>query len=275
MAHSDSAYVFVGGLPYDLTEGDVITIFSQYGEVVNIHLPKPRAEPARDGRQPREVRAPSGHNRGFGFLMYEDQRSTVLAVDNLNGTKVLGRTLRVDHVANFQQERIRDADGNLVEAKEQMLNCAPPEIVLDEEPGEDADLEDPMAAYLADKARKKRRVGHESERRSGRRSEGEHSERSRRSREHDSERERSERHHSRHSDRHSERHSDRHSHRHSDRHSHRHSDHHSHRHSDRHSHRYTERHSDRPSRDAEHEPAPDRARSATPTMDRNAPIGTP
>ena len=27
---SDSAYVFVGGLPYDLTEGDVITIFSQY-----------------------------------------------------------------------------------------------------------------------------------------------------------------------------------------------------------------------------------------------------
>jgi RNA-binding motif X-linked protein 2 len=25
----DSAYVFVGGLPYNLTEGDVITIFSQ------------------------------------------------------------------------------------------------------------------------------------------------------------------------------------------------------------------------------------------------------
>lgn len=27
--YSDSAYIFVGGLPYDLTEGDVITIFSQ------------------------------------------------------------------------------------------------------------------------------------------------------------------------------------------------------------------------------------------------------
>jgi len=26
----DSAYVFVGGLAYELTEGDVITIFSQY-----------------------------------------------------------------------------------------------------------------------------------------------------------------------------------------------------------------------------------------------------
>lgn len=26
----DSAYIFVGGLNYDLTEGDVITIFSQW-----------------------------------------------------------------------------------------------------------------------------------------------------------------------------------------------------------------------------------------------------
>lgn len=26
----DSAYIFVGGLAYELTEGDVITIFSQY-----------------------------------------------------------------------------------------------------------------------------------------------------------------------------------------------------------------------------------------------------
>lgn len=35
--------------------------------------------------------------RGFAFLMYEDQRSTVLAVDNLSGASVVGRTLRVDH----------------------------------------------------------------------------------------------------------------------------------------------------------------------------------
>lgn len=27
--YKDSAYVFVGGIPFDLTEGDVITIFSQ------------------------------------------------------------------------------------------------------------------------------------------------------------------------------------------------------------------------------------------------------
>jgi RNA-binding motif protein, X-linked 2 len=31
---------------------------------------------------------------GYGFVIYEDQRSTVLAVDNLNGIKLVGRTLR-------------------------------------------------------------------------------------------------------------------------------------------------------------------------------------
>ncbi|KAJ8917415.1 hypothetical protein NQ315_005461 [Exocentrus adspersus] len=36
--YKDSAWIFVGGLPYDLSEGDIICIFSQYGEIVNIHL---------------------------------------------------------------------------------------------------------------------------------------------------------------------------------------------------------------------------------------------
>lgn len=37
----------------------------------------------------------TGKAKGFAFVMYEDQRSTVLAVDNMNGVQVLGRTLRV------------------------------------------------------------------------------------------------------------------------------------------------------------------------------------
>lgn len=28
--YKDSAYIFVGGLPYDLTEGDLLAVFSQY-----------------------------------------------------------------------------------------------------------------------------------------------------------------------------------------------------------------------------------------------------
>lgn len=71
--YKDSAWIFVGGLPYDLTEGDIICVFSQYGEIVNINLVRDKA---------------SGKQKGFCFICYEDQRSTVLAVDNLNGIKV-------------------------------------------------------------------------------------------------------------------------------------------------------------------------------------------
>lgn len=85
--YKDSAWIFLGGLPYELTEGDIICVFSQYGEIVNINL-------VRDKK--------TGKSKGFCFLCYEDQRSTVLAVDNFNGIKIKGRTIRVDHVSNYR-----------------------------------------------------------------------------------------------------------------------------------------------------------------------------
>ncbi|KAF9450933.1 hypothetical protein P691DRAFT_652046, partial [Macrolepiota fuliginosa MF-IS2] len=108
--YKDSAYIFIGGLHYDLTEGDVITIFSQYGEVMDVNLPRDKE---------------TGKTKGFGFLMYEDQRSTVLAVDNLNGAKVLDRTMRVDHVRNYKQPKIQNEDGEWVDAEEQTLSAKP------------------------------------------------------------------------------------------------------------------------------------------------------
>ncbi|PKS09564.1 hypothetical protein jhhlp_004181, partial [Lomentospora prolificans] len=80
--YRDTAFVYFGGLPSELSEGDIIIIFSQYGEPVFIKL-------ARDKE--------TGKSRGFGWLKYEDQRSTDLAVDNLGGATVLGRMLHVDH----------------------------------------------------------------------------------------------------------------------------------------------------------------------------------
>ena len=80
----------MGGLPFELTEGDVLTVMSQYGEVVDVHL-------VRD----KETKK----SRGFAFLAYEDQRSTVLAVDNLNGATVAGRTVRVEHVYDYRKKR--------------------------------------------------------------------------------------------------------------------------------------------------------------------------
>lgn len=85
-----SVYVYAGGLPFELTEGDILAVFSQYGEIVDIHL-------VRDKK--------TGKSRGFAFLAYEDQRSTVLAVDNLSGARVTGRTIRVEHVDNYRKKR--------------------------------------------------------------------------------------------------------------------------------------------------------------------------
>ncbi|PHH67296.1 hypothetical protein CDD81_1 [Ophiocordyceps australis] len=80
--YRDTAFVYFGGLPYDLSEGDVITIFSQFGEPVFLKL-------VRD--------AETGKSKGFGWLKYEDQRSTDLAVDNLGGAHIGGRLISVDH----------------------------------------------------------------------------------------------------------------------------------------------------------------------------------
>ena len=71
----------------------------------------------------------TGKPKGFAFLMYEDQRSTVLAVDNLNGAQVLEKTLRVDHVKNYKQPKAKGEDGEWVEAEEQSLN-AKPQLIL-------------------------------------------------------------------------------------------------------------------------------------------------
>ncbi|KAL3308883.1 RNA-binding motif protein, X-linked 2, partial [Cichlidogyrus casuarinus] len=83
----DSAWIYVGGLDYDLTEGDIICVFSQYGEIVNINLVRDRK---------------TGKSKGFCFICYEDQRSTILATDNLNGIKLVGRIIRVDHVEKYK-----------------------------------------------------------------------------------------------------------------------------------------------------------------------------
>ena len=47
----------------------------------------------------------AGTPRGFAFVAYEDQRSTTLAVDNLSGARVTGRTIRVEHVDNYKRKK--------------------------------------------------------------------------------------------------------------------------------------------------------------------------
>lgn len=111
--YKDSAWIFIGGLNYDLTEGDVLAVFSQYGEIVNVNL-------VRDKQ--------TGKSKGFAFLCYEDQRSTILAVDNLNGIRLVGRVIRVDHVEQYRVPKLDDADEETRKLVEE--GCAPKSIVI-------------------------------------------------------------------------------------------------------------------------------------------------
>jgi len=54
--YKDSAYVYVGGLSDGLSEGDVIVICSQFGEVVDINMPRDKK---------------TGKTKGFAFICYE------------------------------------------------------------------------------------------------------------------------------------------------------------------------------------------------------------
>ncbi|KAL6309785.1 hypothetical protein BKA93DRAFT_821503 [Sparassis latifolia] len=164
--YKDSAYIFVGGLHSDLTEGDVIAIFSQYGEVMDVNLPRDKD---------------TGKTKGFGFLMYEDQRSTVLAVDNLNGATVLERTLRVDHVKNYRQPKVKGEDGEMVEREEQSLN-ARPEAIMDDDAASESpessqppiDPEDPMYEYLVAKRKEEKALKKAEKSKSKSKSKGKH-----------------------------------------------------------------------------------------------------
>lgn len=91
----DSAYVYVGGLHNGMTEGDVVIVFSQFGEIVDVNLIRDKA---------------TGKSKGFAFIGFEDQRSTILAVDNMNGHQMLDRTLRVDHVQKYKAPKKLDEE---------------------------------------------------------------------------------------------------------------------------------------------------------------------
>ena len=85
--YRDSAWCYLGGLSTEFSEGDVICLMSQWGEVEDVNLVRDKS---------------TNKPLGYCFVKYEDQRSTILAVDNFNGITLLKRKLRCDHVENYR-----------------------------------------------------------------------------------------------------------------------------------------------------------------------------
>ena len=89
--------------------------FTQCGEIVDLNLVRDKD---------------TGKTMGFAFLAYEDQRSTVLAVDNLSGAKVAGRTVRVEHVDNYKKKKAEVGGQHGVRTSLNCMVAAGAEVVV-------------------------------------------------------------------------------------------------------------------------------------------------
>jgi RNA recognition motif-containing protein len=78
--------LFVGGLSWNLSSGDLREVFEEVGEVVDCVVMTDRA---------------TGRSRGFGFVTMADRKIAQKVIDELNGAEVDGRRI----VVNIATER--------------------------------------------------------------------------------------------------------------------------------------------------------------------------
>ena len=73
--------LYVGGLPYSVTDGKLQEIFSEYGTVESARVISDKF---------------TGQSRGFGFVEMGSGIEAQKAISSLNGTELDGRTLTVN-----------------------------------------------------------------------------------------------------------------------------------------------------------------------------------
>eukprot|EP00126_Sphaerothecum_destruens_P005200 Sdes_comp18635_c0_seq1m8830 len=100
MASSDtkqtpSRCIFVGSIPYDATEENLIEIFQEVGPVLSFRLVFDRE---------------TGKPKGFGFCEYHDVETALSAMRNLQNYEISGRCLRLDFA---ESEKALGGNSNL------------------------------------------------------------------------------------------------------------------------------------------------------------------
>ncbi len=73
--------LYVGGLPYQTTEQDLISLFEQAGSVANAAVITDRE---------------TGRSKGFGFVEMTSDEDAQRAIQHLNGTTLGNRTITVN-----------------------------------------------------------------------------------------------------------------------------------------------------------------------------------
>ncbi len=73
--------IYVGNLSFDTNEGDLSTLFGQYGAVDSVKIISDQF---------------TGKSRGFGFVEMQSREEGLLAVKELDSREVGGRVLKVN-----------------------------------------------------------------------------------------------------------------------------------------------------------------------------------
>lgn len=73
--------IYVGNLPYSVTDTDLREAFSRFGEVSQINLITDKL---------------TGESKGFGFVEMADNAQSDAAIKGLNGTVMKGRNIKVN-----------------------------------------------------------------------------------------------------------------------------------------------------------------------------------
>ena len=73
--------IYVGNLSYDVTQNDLSGVFAEYGTVKRVQLPTDRE---------------TGRVRGFGFVEMSSDEEERAAIEALDGSEWMGRSLKVN-----------------------------------------------------------------------------------------------------------------------------------------------------------------------------------
>ena len=83
--------IYVGNLSYEVTEDDLKQMFEEYGSIVKTIIIKDRE---------------TGRSKGFGFVEMNEQEDGKKAIQELDGTPVKDRNIKVNE-ARPRKERER------------------------------------------------------------------------------------------------------------------------------------------------------------------------
>lgn len=87
-----STRIYVGGLPYSVTEQELSDLFSQHGTVESARVISDKF---------------TGQSRGFGFVEMKTDEEAQKAISALNGTQMGGRTITVNEARPQEQRPAR------------------------------------------------------------------------------------------------------------------------------------------------------------------------